>query len=254
MATNGYWNDKTENHISHEDWDYGTFICGDSPCDISGVAASIKNLKEASTEARPKHVHQNWVGHLIHLIRRLDPLMFLDILFDWGYGSHLCLSRGRHRPFRCHLHTQLQVIWQEMGVNPKIGVGPPNHPILIGFSIIKHPFWGVYHPYFLETSRWSDHSLVESTKIFGKIWGDSKSDYVFFRFFFHGMVKISWFQTLWTKWMILGGIWKTPYFWVKNPFTVSFPTDFLLIFYRAPWPPALSGKAMIQPMWPRWVL
>ena len=24
---------------------------------------------------------------------------------------------------------------------PKIGV-PPNHPILIGFSIINHPFWG----------------------------------------------------------------------------------------------------------------
>ena len=26
-------------------------------------------------------------------------------------------------------------------VFPKIGV-PPNHPILIGFSIINHPFWG----------------------------------------------------------------------------------------------------------------
>ena len=26
-------------------------------------------------------------------------------------------------------------------VFPKIGVGPPNHPILIGFSIINHPFW-----------------------------------------------------------------------------------------------------------------
>ena len=28
---------------------------------------------------------------------------------------------------------------------PKIGV-PPNHPILAGFSIINHPFWG--YPYF----------------------------------------------------------------------------------------------------------
>ncbi len=28
-----------------------------------------------------------------------------------------------------------------MWVFPKIGV-PPNHPILIGFSIINHPFWG----------------------------------------------------------------------------------------------------------------
>ena len=51
----------------HEDWDYGTFICGDSPCDISGVAASIKNLKEASTEARTK-----WVGHLVKVIGSMD--------------------------------------------------------------------------------------------------------------------------------------------------------------------------------------
>ena len=34
-----------------------------------------------------------------------------------------------------------------MGVEPKIGVGPPNHPILIGFSSINHPFWGGKHPY-----------------------------------------------------------------------------------------------------------
>ena len=39
-----------------------------------------------------------------------------------------------------------------MGVSrvfPKIGV-PPNHPFLIGFSIINHPFWG--YLYFSETS------------------------------------------------------------------------------------------------------
>ena len=187
MATNGYWNDKTENHISHEDWDYGTFICGDSPCDISGVAASIKNLKEASTEARPKHVHQNWVGHLIHLIRRLDPLMFLDILFDWGYGSHLCLSREGHRPFRCHLHTQLQVIWQEMGVNPKIGV-PPNHPILIGFSIIKHPFWWPTpifwkHPDGVTILWWSQRKFSE------KFGATQKVTMFFFGFFSTGWWK-----------------------------------------------------------------
>ena len=28
-----------------------------------------------------------------------------------------------------------------MGVEPKIGA-PPNHPTLIGFSIVNHPFWG----------------------------------------------------------------------------------------------------------------
>ena len=31
--------------------------------------------------------------------------------------------------------------WATIWVFPKIGV-PPNHPILIGFSIINHPFWG----------------------------------------------------------------------------------------------------------------
>ena len=33
---------------------------------------------------------------------------------------------------------RLQKIW----VFPKIGV-PPNHPILVGFAIINHPFWGI---------------------------------------------------------------------------------------------------------------
>ena len=31
-----------------------------------------------------------------------------------------------------------KAIW----VFPKIGVGPPNYPILIGFSLINHPFLG----------------------------------------------------------------------------------------------------------------
>ena len=32
--------------------------------------------------------------------------------------------------------------FEDIGMFPKIGV-PPNHPILIGFSIINHPFWGI---------------------------------------------------------------------------------------------------------------
>ena len=32
--------------------------------------------------------------------------------------------------------------YQYMGVEPKIGVFPPKSSILIGFSIINHPFWG----------------------------------------------------------------------------------------------------------------
>ena len=37
----------------------------------------------------------------------------------------------------------VEAIW----MFPKIGVGPPNHPFLIGFSIVNHPFW-VFSIYF----------------------------------------------------------------------------------------------------------
>ena len=43
--------------------------------------------------------------------------------------------------------TNKGILWFIMWVFPRIGV-PPNHPILIGFSIINHPFWGTL---FLET-------------------------------------------------------------------------------------------------------
>ena len=56
---------------------------------------------------------------------------------------------------------------------PKIGVFPPNHPILIGFSIINHPFWGIpifgnthmetenFHPWkFGQTSEPKHHKLM----------------------------------------------------------------------------------------------
>ena len=40
-------------------------------------------------------------------------------------------------PFPEASHKDSNSIW----MFPKIGV-PPNHPLLIGFSIINHPFWG----------------------------------------------------------------------------------------------------------------
>ena len=53
-------------------------------------------------------------------------------------------------PVACNL--VIGIIW----VFPKIMV-PPNHPILIGISIINHPFWGFY-PYF-----WSSTHMVASS-------------------------------------------------------------------------------------------
>ena len=34
------------------------------------------------------------------------------------------------------------IIGRYMGVEPKIEAKPPKSSILIGFSIINHPFWG----------------------------------------------------------------------------------------------------------------
>ena len=39
-----------------------------------------------------------------------------------------------------------------------VGKIPPNHPILIGFSIINDPFWGI--PNFLETPIFQFHHEV----------------------------------------------------------------------------------------------
>ena len=39
--------------------------------------------------------------------------------------------------------------WENMDVEPKIGVGPPNHPIFNRvFHYFHHPFWGKNPPIF----------------------------------------------------------------------------------------------------------
>ena len=63
----------------------------------------------------------------------------LDKAF-WGTdGSRIRNFAGRAGNFRGKRCLQLVIgiIW----VFPKIMV-PPNHPFLIGYSIINHPFWG----------------------------------------------------------------------------------------------------------------
>ena len=46
-------------------------------------------------------------------------------------------------------------------VFPKIGLFPPKASILIEFSIINHPFWGVYHPYFWKQPNKQKSSFKE---------------------------------------------------------------------------------------------
>ena len=31
---------------------------------------------------------------------------------------------------------------KKLGASEKSGFSPPNHPFLVGFSILNHPFWG----------------------------------------------------------------------------------------------------------------
>ena len=64
-------------------------------------------------------------------------------------GLYNNIGALRHLFCIAALHTKTKKYYQlSIWVFPKIGA-PPNHPFLIGFSIINHPFWG-YH-YFLET-------------------------------------------------------------------------------------------------------
>ena len=59
-----------------------------------------------------------------------------------------CSGRSNLTPFRWYLIPLYIYIW----VFPKIGVGPPNHPLKNSvFHYLHHPFWGKT-PYFLETS------------------------------------------------------------------------------------------------------
>ena len=51
--------------------------------------------------------------------------------------GHVYLQGGSFFDTKSQQVTHTSSIW----VFPKIGV-PPNHPILIGFSIMNHPFWG----------------------------------------------------------------------------------------------------------------
>ena len=59
-------------------------------------------------------------------------------------------------------------------VFPKIGFFPPKSSILIGFSIINHPFWGFY-PYFLkhqQGNRCPDFLCFRSHRVLLVLWSD----------------------------------------------------------------------------------
>ena len=60
---------------------------------------------------------------------------FLEI---FSFTSQVVRFAGKLKKQQHEVATTIGTIW----VFPKIGV-PPNHPFLIGISIINHPFWGI---------------------------------------------------------------------------------------------------------------
>ena len=97
------------------------------------------------------------VGKLIHCfcvctVYVFPPGIPMVYPFILGYAGHVWESRKfQQRPcwkmHACMLKLSVEDSFaMSIWVFPKIGV-PPNHPYLIGFSIINHPFWG-FSPYF----------------------------------------------------------------------------------------------------------
>ena len=68
---------------------------------------------------------------------------------------------GREFQFSALRHVEMHD--KQLGVSKNRG-GPPKSSILIGFSIINHPFWGVKHPYFWFDTHCSNNSIQHFLK------------------------------------------------------------------------------------------
>ena len=61
---------------------------------------------------------------------------------------------------------------------PKIGVGPPNHPILIGFSIVNHLRGGV-KTFFIFTPKLGEDEPMLTFAYFSTGW-EKTTNHIFF--------------------------------------------------------------------------
>ncbi len=63
-------------------------------------------------------------------------------IFSWLFFAGAPLTMKKLAPISIQAFKRLAVFHGTIWMFPKLEVGRPNHPILIGFSIINHPFWG----------------------------------------------------------------------------------------------------------------
>ena len=139
-----------------------------------------------------------WASQIIHLLIGFSIInhpFWLDIWYIIYYyltlyisyvgdGKHIIyiyiiLSTGsnvKYMIYEIHIYIYIHI---HMGVNPKIGGGPPKSSILYNrvFLYFHHPFWGYQyswkHPYDiyiyvqfyqLQVYHWSDHFFKAITK------------------------------------------------------------------------------------------
>ena len=130
-----------------------------------------------------------------------------DQTHHWGDPHH----SGQHQGWSFlskNFTTGKCCFWWGIWVFPKIGVpwGAPKSSILIGFSIINHPFWGtiiLVGGWILNQPLWKICS--SNWIIFPKFRGENDKKYLRppARFFFGGGIpslKLTWLRT-W-KWMV----------------------------------------------------
>ena len=150
-------------------------------------------------------------------------------LQSWSFGSRSTNGSGEGYPNRtpqqkwtsCSLDAEIREIWCEKRVNdlerikkttPDLGVsknrGTPKSSILVGFSIINHPFWGttIFGNTHLHVS-WSGkhpganaYTPLESTgrRWCGKPWDATQPKGISGAGAFHGESMLEWLEYVWT--------------------------------------------------------
>ena len=101
--------------------------------------------------------------------------VYRKTIYDYNMICYIYIYTGFWGPFpgpiACPPSKALLGWWVYpllYGCFPRIGV-PPNHPFLIGFSVINHPFWV---PLFLETPIWKQWELsLDPTYLHGSFNG-----------------------------------------------------------------------------------
>ena len=88
---------------------------------------------------------KNYQPHTTFIIQMTCLIRFSDISLDGIHIGKIKLDANTWEMFEGFAHQKMQSWgWYHMDVSENSGTrGTPKSSILIGFSIINHPFWGI---------------------------------------------------------------------------------------------------------------